>query len=141
MTPVSVKEISLYPDDRGYFLEVARLNGLYQVSATLSYPGTIKAFHIHKHQTDIWTPIKGMFQIVLADLREGADRTPKTIFAGSLKPLQVTIPPGVAHGYKVIGAEPGILVYVTDRYYDPEDEGRIPYNDASIGYDWSTQFK
>ena len=25
-----------------------------------------------------------------------------------------------------------MLVYVTNRLYDPQDEGRIPYNDASI---------
>jgi dTDP-4-dehydrorhamnose 3,5-epimerase-like enzyme len=25
--------------------------------------------------------------------------------------------------------------------YNPQDEGRIPYNDASIQYDWETQHK
>ena len=29
------------------------------VSAALNYPGTIKAFHFHLHQTDCWTPVHG----------------------------------------------------------------------------------
>jgi dTDP-4-dehydrorhamnose 3,5-epimerase len=41
----------------------------------------------------------------------------------------------------VIGTEPAILVYVTDRFYDPADEGRIAYNEPSIQYDWETQHK
>jgi len=47
----------------------------------------------------------------------------------------------VAHGYKVIGSVPAVLVYLTDRFYDPQDEGRIPSNDAHIQYDWETQHK
>ena len=46
-----------------------------------------------------------------------------------------------ARGYKVIGTAPATLVYVTDRFYDPADEGRIPYNDPSIQYDWELQHK
>ena len=34
-----------------------------------------------------------------------------------------------------------MLVYMTDRFYNPQDEGRIPYNDPSINYDWETQKK
>jgi dTDP-4-dehydrorhamnose 3,5-epimerase len=140
---VKVEPVTLFPDDRGYFLEVVRLSSppTAQISATLSYPGTIKAFHVHEKQTDVWTPVAGMFQVVLVDMRPGGERRVETIFAGDLKPLQITIPPGVGHGYKVVGARPGVLVYYTDRFYDPSDEGRIPYNDPSINYDWSTQHK
>jgi dTDP-4-dehydrorhamnose 3,5-epimerase len=53
----------------------------------------------------------------------------------------VLIPPGVAHGYKVIGEEAAVLVYVTSRFYDPSDECRIAFDDASINYAWETQFK
>ena len=30
---------------------------------------------------------------------------------------------------------------MTDRFYNPQDEGRIPYNDPAINYDWETQKK
>jgi dTDP-4-dehydrorhamnose 3,5-epimerase len=149
---VLVRPFDLWPDDRGYFLEVARMGqGLAagfppestQVSAALSYPGTIKAFHYHLHQTDLWVAAAGMFQVTLVDLRPES-RTfgrKNTVYAGSLKPLQFLIPPGVGHGYKVIGEQPATLIYVTNRLYNPKDEGRIAYNDPSIAYDWELQHK
>jgi len=149
---VCLRSVDLWPDDRGYFLEVIRMKqGLAadfpaettQVSAALSYPGTIKAFHFHKHQTDLWMPAMGMFQVALVDLRPESPGfgLKNTIYAGTLRPWQILIPPGVGHGYKVIGETAAMLVYVTNRTYNPEDEGRIAYNDSSIQYDWEVQHK
>ena len=149
---VKIQPYDVWPDDRGYFLEVVRIKqGLAaefvaestQVSSALSYAGTIKAFHFHKQQTDLWVPMMGMFQVVLVDLRPSSPThgVKNTLYTGSLKPWKILIPPGVGHGYKVIGPEPGVLVYVTNRLYNPEDEGRIAYNDSSIAYDWELQHK
>jgi dTDP-4-dehydrorhamnose 3,5-epimerase len=114
-----------------------------QVSAALSYPGTIKAFHIHRFQTDCWAPVQGMFQVALVDLRPDSATfgIKNTFYVGALRPWQLLIPPGVGHGYKVIGTTPAFLVYVTNRFYNPEDEGRIAYNDPQIQYDWELQHK
>lgn len=149
---VRVAPVQLWPDDRGYFLEIQRFgHGVAahfpaqstQVSAALNYPGSIKAFHYHLHQTDCWTAVAGMFQVALADLREGSPTygSRNTLYIGVLRSWQILIPPGVAHGYKVIGSEPGLLVYLTDRFYNPADEGRIPYEDPGINYDWELQHK
>ncbi len=149
---IEIKAFPLWPDDRGYFLEVARTGqGLIsafptsstQVSAALNYPGIIKAFHYHKFQTDFWVPAVGLLQVALVDLRRQS-RTfgvKNTLYVGALRAWQILIPPGVAHGYKVIGEQPSVLVYVTNRTYDPSDEGRIPYNDTGIAYDWELQHK
>ena len=64
-----------------------------------------------------------------------------TWYTGALKPWQIFIPPGVGHGYKAIGEHPGMLVYVTNRLYNPADEGRIAHNQESIAYDWELQHK
>lgn len=149
---IEIEPFALWPDDRGYFLEVARLSaGMagkldpaeVQVSAALNYPDSIKAFHYHLHQTDYWAPAVGMFQVALADLREDSPTFGQrnTFYLGALRPWRVLIPPGVAHGYKVLGGQMGILIYLTSRHYDPKDEGRIPYDDPSIAYDWETQHK
>lgn len=149
---VEVTPFRLWPDDRGYFLEVARFGqGLVkgfdpeqtQVSAALSYPGTIKAFHYHLWQTDFWVPAKGMFQVALVDLRKDSPTfgLRNTLYLGSLRPWQLLVPPGIGHGYKVIGEEAGLLVYVTNRLYNPKDEGRLPHDDLGIHYDWETQHK
>jgi dTDP-4-dehydrorhamnose 3,5-epimerase-like enzyme len=41
----------------------------------------------------------------------------------------------------VIGADQAVLVYVTSHVYNPEDEGRIRYDDPAIAYDWERQHK
>ena len=149
---VMIAPLTVWPDDRGYLLEVARighgLSGQFppdttQVSATFSYPGTIKAFHYHVHQTDCWVPAAGMMQVALVDLREGSDTfgSKNTIYVGVHRPWQILIPPGVAHGYKAIGQQPCALIYVTSRFYDPSDELRLPYNDPHVNYDWGLQHK
>jgi dTDP-4-dehydrorhamnose 3,5-epimerase len=151
---VSWEEGILHPDDRGYFSELFRVGaspltkGLaqcetLQISMAVSYPGTIKALHYHFEQTDFWSPLLGMFQVVLYDLREGSPTHGKvnTFYLGALRPWRLKIPPGVGHGYKIVGPEPGTLVYLTDRFYNPQDEGRLPYDHPFLNYDWETQHK
>lgn len=149
---VRVERFDVWPDDRGFFTEVARLGkgmaaqfpaDTTQVSAALSYPGTIKAFHFHLKQTDCWHPALGTFQVALVDLRAGSPTFGRrnTLYVGPLRPWRLLIPPGVGHGYKVVGADPAMLVYLTDRNYDPADEGRLAYNEPGIHYDWETQHK
>lgn len=149
---VKCAPLAIWPDDRGYFLEVQRAGeGLSahfpkettQISTALNYPGIIKAFHFHRHQTDCWTPAMNMLQIALIDLRPDSPTfgSRNTIYAGNLRPWQILIPPGVAHGYKVVGTGPSMLIYATDRFYNPSDEGRIPHNDPSLNYDWELQHK
>jgi len=149
---VQVETVALWPDDRGYFLEIARMGeGLAaempladtQVSSALSYPGTIKAFHYHQRQTDYWVVAAGMFQVALVDLRAESKTfgLRNTLYVGSLRPWRLLIPPGVGHGYKVLGSDPGVLVYLTSQKYDPADEGRIAYDDSGIAYDWELQHK
>ena len=123
---------------------VAHMAGLYWPRRKfMRYPGTIKAFHFHHRQTDLWGVVSGMFQVALADLRPDSPTygLRNTVYIGTLRPWQILIPPGVAHGYKVVGEQAAMLVYVTDRFYNPTDEGRIAYNDPRINYDWELQHK
>jgi dTDP-4-dehydrorhamnose 3,5-epimerase len=114
-----------------------------QMSAALNYAGTVKAFHFHLHQHDCWAPVFGLLQVALVDLRldSATFGARNTLYVGPLRPWQILIPPGVAHGYKVVGNKEAMLVYLTDRFYNPKDEGRIPFNDPGIHYDWETQNK
>ena len=148
---VEIGPMTQFPDDRGCFAELFRFGepGLardfdpakgsrIQVSFTISYPGVIKAVHYHFEQTDLWAPLSGMLQVILYDLRESSPTCGKlnTLFVGSMRPWILRIPPGVGHGYKVVGTDPGMLIYATDRTHNPQDEGRIAYDDPGINYDW-----
>jgi dTDP-4-dehydrorhamnose 3,5-epimerase len=149
---VRLRPLQLHPDDRGYFLEIFRSGEdlvagfdfhAVQVSTACNFPGIIKAFHYHLHQADCFTPVAGLLQIALVDLRRGSPTfgLKNTIYSGALRPWQVLIPAGVGHGYKVLGTDSSVLVYASDRFYNPGDEGRIPYDDPSVNYDWELQHK
>lgn len=149
---VRVQPFPVWADDRGYFLEVLRAGqglagafppGTSQVSCAAGYPGTIKAFHYHRFQADLWAPAAGMLQVALVDFRRDSPTFGRrnTLYLGTLRPWQILVPPGVGHGYKVLGVDPAVLVYVTNRFYDPADEGRVAHDDPRIAYDWETQHK
>src|SRR5262249_43054225 len=111
---VVLEPLQLFPDDRGFFAELARLGSgrlaaqmipgddrRIQVSMTLTYPGTIKAIHYHYEQTDLWVPIAGMLQVFLCDLRRNSPTfgAINTLYVGIVRPWKILIPPGVGHGY------------------------------------------
>jgi dTDP-4-dehydrorhamnose 3,5-epimerase len=145
---VVVKEVVVHADDRGLLMEVVRddepvFREVRQTTCTITLPGVIKAFHWHRRQWDVWFFAAGMAQVVLHDLREDSPTAGRTdvLYAGERRPLVIAIPPGVAHGYRVLGREPATLFYHTTEHYDPAapDEERIPFDDPRIGFDWRTR--
>lgn len=147
---VIYKKCIKHCDDRGYFTELVRddegiLKRFGQMSASLAYPGVIKAFHFHEKQDDVWYFPVGNAQVVLHDLREDSNTYQQTdvFYLGEQNPSVLLIPKGVAHGYRVLGNQPAIIVYLTTESYqaDAPDEFRIPYNDPEINFNWETQFR
>ena len=145
---VVVKQCAVHGDDRGFLMEVVRddepvFRQVKQTTFTVSYPGVVKAFHWHRRQWDVWFFSAGMVQVVMYDLREGSPTHGRTdvLYMGERCPLVVAIPPGVAHGYRVLGSQPAALFYHTTERYDPAapDEERISFDDPRIGFDWRTK--
>ena len=82
---------------------------------------------------------------VYHDLRADSPTKGETdvYYLGEQNMQLLSIPRGVAHGYRVLGPEPVLLVYYVTQLYNPKDldEHRIPYDDPSIGFDWSTKMR
>lgn len=112
-----------------------------QSTMTIAYKGTMKGFHVHEKQDDLWFMATGRAVIVLYDGRDGSPTRgeTQTIIAGKDNNKLVSIPVGVVHGYKVLSEEPVILFYHTTEPYDPKapDEKRISLNDPTINFDWN----
>ena len=145
ITGVMVKNLTRHPDERGFFEEMIRSNddffteGFGQVSHSHMITGVVKAWHLHKTQIDWWYVVRGKIKAALYDLRPDSPTYKElneiTLADTGPDNVIVKIPPGVAHGLKVL-AGPADLVYVTSGIYDKAEEGRVPYDDPSIGYDW-----
>ena len=147
---VVVKKLVRHPDDRGFFQEILRdddalLRNFGQASLSMSYPGVIKAFHYHERQDDLWFFPVGSAQVVLYDQRTNSPTfgVTQVLYPSEMNPLLIVIPVGVVHGYRVLGQTPLMIVYFTTESYRPEDpdEKRFAWNDPTIGFDWSTQYK
>ena len=141
---VVVKELVTHADERGFFREIIRVTddffaeGFGQWSHSMLYTGVVKAWHLHSIQVDWWFVPVGVLKVALHDLRPESPTYRKTveIWLGEHQPARtLRVPPGVAHGCKCISG-PAHLFYVTSKTYDPSDEGRIPHNAETIGYDW-----
>ena len=142
---VEIKKLVTHTDERGFFREIIRVaddifpEGFGQWSHSRMYHGVAKAWHVHQRQTDWWYVGAGTMKVALYDTRPDSPTYGQIqeLFMGEdHEPIVLKIPPGVAHGCKVLSAE-AHLFYITSHTYDPDDEGRIPYNDPTIGYDWT----
>lgn len=141
---VALKPLVRHPDERGYFTELIRVTdgffseGFGQLSHSHMTEGVVKAWHIHETQIDWWYVVRGTLKAALFDMREGSPTLRELnefVLGEGGQNCILKIPAGVAHGLKVLEG-PCDLVYVTSGTYKLQEEGRIPYNDASIGYDW-----
>lgn len=142
---VEIVRLRRFNDDGGSMTELGRLeNGSHasvpgfqvrQVNYSVMEPLAIKAFHLHKRQTDVWfVPPSDKILLVLADVRAGSatEGLVRRLVLGDGNPFLVRIPPGVAHGAKNLRpAAPSTIVYFVDLHFSVGsdcDEGRIPWD-------------
>lgn len=104
----------------------------------------VKAWHYHHVQYDWWYVALGQIEAVLYDNRpESPSYKQKMIlimgdaqeYGGETREICVRIPPGVLHGLKVL-SEYAHLFYITSEVYNPEEEGRLPYNSDLVPHQW-----
>jgi dTDP-4-dehydrorhamnose 3,5-epimerase len=146
---LETKRLIRHADERGYFMELARLRedpffadpGVEQVSLALRLAG-VTAWHLHPTQVDWWWVAQGDLQVAVLDRRPGSP-TPNAVAEFLMgehfdQGFVLKIPAGVAHGYKV-RAGPVRLFYLTSRTYDPNEELRLDPGDPELVtlYDWS----
>jgi len=141
---VELIELRRFNDDAGSLTELARLSDgsaegvagfrVAQINDSVLVPGALKAFHVHRRQTDLWyVPPEDRVLLVLVDVREGSatENSVLRIMLGDGRSRLVRVPPGVAHGCRNVGAHPARIIYFTDQHFssDPRatDEGRLPW--------------
>ncbi len=143
---VRVVEIKRFTGEDGAFSEIVRIeDGLLvqpqdlvdlrfevrQVNHGLVVPGTLKAWHLHGEQDEIWFVHPEARVIVgLLDVREGSktERTAMRLSLGSGKAHLVYIPRGVAHGLANPYPEQATMTYLVNNWFNGEDELRLPVN-------------
>lgn len=143
---VRVKELNVIPDQRGRLMEMLRADddifvGFGQVYLTTTLPGVVKAWHLHKLQTDNVVCVSGMIRLGLYDDRKDSSTfgLVNEFYLGIHRPLLVQIPPFVYHGWKCVSTEEALIINTVTKPYDysEPDEYRLDPHENHIPWDWS----
>ena len=133
------KSLKKYHDPRGWLCELFRDDEIpaefnpVMAYISMSSPGIARGPHEHRDQADVFCFLgPSNFKLYLWDNRPSAPtyRHKQTDVVGADKPMLVIIPPGVAHAYRNVGSEPGIVFNCPNRLYkgpgrkEPVDEIR-----------------
>jgi dTDP-4-dehydrorhamnose 3,5-epimerase len=141
---VKVIPLNLMIDDGGSFAELVRFDEtghllaipefqVRQSSYSLVLPGSIKAFHLHYNQEDVWfVPPTDRLLVGLLDCRKDSPTcgTSMRLVLGGGRAQLVYIPRGVAHGGANIGTQNATILYFVNQHFslDDPDERRLPWD-------------
>lgn len=135
-------------DERGKVMHMLRedspmFSRFGEIYFSCTYPGAIKAWHLHKKMTLNYAVIHGEIKCVLFDERPDS-KTRGCVQEFFLSPENyslVTVPPLVWNGFKGIGDKISIVANCATLPHDPQEIERKPAFDPSIPYDWQIQHK
>jgi len=145
---ILVLEPKVFGDSRGFFLESYNERGMaeagireqfVQDNHSLSSRNVVRGLHyqVRQVQGKLVRVIAGEILDVVVDLR----RSSATFARWSSVPLSgenkriLWIPPGFAHGFRVVSESAHVLYKATD-YYCPEAERTLAWNDPVLKIDW-----
>ena len=143
-----VIEPNCYKDDRGFFLEtyqedIYKAAGItdkfVQDNQSRSIKGVIRGMHfqVNRPQAQIVTIMRGLVFDVGVDLRQNSPTFGRWhgVELSDVGQRQVYMAPGIAHGFCVL-SDLADLHYKVSRFYDPDDECGMVWNDSEVNIDW-----
>ncbi len=154
-TPISgLYEIipNVFGDHRGYFMESFNAKDLKEIigefefvqdNQSLSSKGVLRGLHFQNppfEQGKLVRVIKGSVNDVVVDIRKNSPTYGKSfkIKLSEENFKMLWIPPGFAHGFETL-EDNTIFAYKVTKYYNPDSEGSIIWNDPTLNIDWETK--
>jgi dTDP-4-dehydrorhamnose 3,5-epimerase len=146
---VVVIEPHVFPDDRGFFLEVYKKSDFIsagldvefvQQNHSRSVQGTLRGLHLQRPpraQGKLVRAIAGEIFDVAADIRRESPTFGQwvSVALSAENQRSVYIPAGYAHGFCVVSPEAEVLYNTTDEYA-PEFEWGVRWDDPVLGIRW-----
>ena len=142
---VKIKKLRVIPDERGRLMEILRSDEdlslkFGQVYMTSTYPGVVKAWHLHKKQTDNIACLYGTIKLALYDNRENSPtyKELNEFYLGIHNPILIQVPPNIYHGWMCVSLEEAIVVNIPTEVYNYEqpDEYKLDPHQNDIPYEW-----
>jgi dTDP-4-dehydrorhamnose 3,5-epimerase len=148
---VFVLEPKMFGDARGFFLEsfnerVLAEHGIHddfvQDNHSYSTRNVVRGLHyqIQQPQGKLIRVVMGEILDIVVDLRKSSRTFGKwesVILSGENKRM-LWIPPGFAHGFRVVSEGAHVLYKATD-FYAPLYERTLAWNDSTLNIDWQLE--
>lgn len=146
---VFILEPRLFRDARGYFFESFNQRDFeaavgpvrfVQDNESKSCYGVVRGLHFQREphaQSKLLRVIQGAVLDVAVDLRKDSPTFGRHVaveLTGE-NHRQLFIPRGLAHGFSVLSPE-AVFQYKCDRFYAPDSEGALAWDDPDLGIDW-----
>ncbi len=135
-------------DERGKVMHMLDVNSstfssFGEIYFSCTYPGVVKAWHLHKEMTLNYAVIQGEIKIVLFDDRPTSPTRGQVeeIFVSPENYMLVTVPPKVWNGFKCVGLETAIVANCATIPHDPSEISRLEPTDSSIPYSWDLKHR
>lgn len=135
-------------DERGKVMHMLSVNSptfsqFGEIYFSCTYPGVVKAWHLHTEMTLNYAVISGEIKFVLFDDREKSPTRGQLqeIFISPENYLLVSVPPLVWNGFKSIGPTTAIVANCSDIPHDDREIVRRAPNDDSIPYSWALEHR
>jgi dTDP-4-dehydrorhamnose 3,5-epimerase len=145
---VEVTPLKQIFDERGKVMHMLRddspvFSKFGEIYFSCTYPGAIKAWHLHTEMTLNYAVIHGSIKCVLFDDRpESSTRGQiEEFFLSPENYSLITVPPLIWNGWKGIGSETSIVANCATIAHDSSEIKRKSVADPSIPYDWEIVHK
>jgi dTDP-4-dehydrorhamnose 3,5-epimerase len=117
---------------------------LVQVTMTTTFPGSVRAWGLHRFTIDRLFAATGSLMIICYDARQASPTygSINEFMLGGRNQGLVLIPPGVYHGWKNVGDDEATIISMPSRLYDYDapDRWELPWDSAeaqaTIPYRW-----
>ncbi|PJA55612.1 spore coat protein [Candidatus Roizmanbacteria bacterium CG_4_9_14_3_um_filter_33_18] len=147
---VKIVEVKRFVGEDGTFEELTRINEnggmqefpdfkIRQINKSKLLAGSIKAWHLHYKQEDVWyVPPEDHMILGMWDLRNDSDTKDikMKLVLGNGSSKLVLLPRGVAHGVVNVSKKPGTILYFVNEQFnfsDP-DEKRLKWDAAGADF-------
>ena len=131
-------------DERGKVMHMLRADSTLfthfgEIYFSSTYPGVVKAWHLHKKMTLNYAVVSGEIKLVLYDDRDSSSTRGlvQEIFISPENYMLITVPPLIWNGFKCVGAQSAILANCATLPHQSDEIERRPPNDSLIPYDWN----
>lgn len=131
-----LEDLDRFADDRGWLVPVwsAEKEEARYMYYSWTYPGQcrdVDQWHIHEKHVDRFVVLHGNLLIALSD----GENMVRVALSGR-NPQMLIVPTGIYHCFKNYWHKDSLMCNLPTEVYDPEDEGRVPFDELGVDYPW-----